>query len=109
MNMSGSPGEGEFDIHEHVRQVLLSPSNENLTDSASGVSPTNRNPNTGLLTTDLKISSDGGQEEEERDSGTGASKKSSEDPEEEYQDRETLLRSISQQQGGGEGLSLIHI
>lgn len=118
MNTSGSPGEGEFDIHEHVRKVLLSPSREDLSDSI--VSPTNRNPRTGLLTTDLKnsrksppppplpIRGDSShplkeEEVEERDSGTGASKKSSEDPEDEYQDRETLLRSISMQQGGGEG------
>ena len=73
MSMSGSAGEGEFDIGRHIQQNLMA-SRINRTPVGSDDGSTRRDPKSGVLTTDLKKAPE--EPYDERDSGTGDSKKS---------------------------------
>lgn len=75
MNISGSAGEGEFDIGRHIQQNLMA-SRMNRTPVGSDDGSTKRDPKSGVLTTDLKKLPTAEEPYDERDSGTGDSKKS---------------------------------
>ncbi|TRY64155.1 hypothetical protein TCAL_04008 [Tigriopus californicus] len=63
LSIGDCPAESEFDIETHVRQGLIP-------DDSASSNATIRNPQSGVLTTDLKNVED----TDERDSGTGDSK-----------------------------------
>ena len=77
MDMSGSAGEGEFDIGRHIQQNLKA-SRIKRTPVGSEEGSTRRDPSSGVLTTDLRKTLTAEEAYDERDSGTGDSKKSNE-------------------------------